>query len=87
MSWIAIAAFIVGTAAAISANLISFRMIGKINAQMPEQKISYVLWGGEVRSRFKRLYPESRLVLLLDLSVVVMILAFCALAKFWIFSK
>ncbi|HEX2762043.1 MAG TPA: hypothetical protein VHM27_16085 [Rhizomicrobium sp.] len=83
MSWPVIAAWFVGTIAAISANLISVNMIGKINDQSPQhKKISYVFWGGEVRSRFKQLFPESKLVLLLDACVVAVALSFCALMVF-----
>jgi hypothetical protein len=53
---------------AIFANMISFMMIGKINERVPEnERISYFWWGTEVRKRFKRLYPDSKLTLLLDL--------------------
>jgi len=62
---------------AILANMISFVMIGKINERVPEsERISYLWWGTEVRTRFKQLYPKSRLVLLLDSCVVLMVLCF-----------
>jgi hypothetical protein len=87
MSGPAIIAFSLGCAAALSANLISWRMIGMINAEVPEaERVSYVLWGGEVRPRFKRLFPTSRLVLFLDASVVAMLFSFVALARLWVFA-
>ena len=86
MSWYAAIAFFVGSAAAVSANVISWRMIGMINTKVSEtERISYVLWSGEVRPRFKRLFPNHRLAHLLDVSVVVMVLSFAALVRFWVF--
>lgn len=67
--------------------MISFMMIGKVNAQIPEsERISYLRWGTEVRRRFKQLYPGNRLALLLDSCVVMMILSFILLIRFWVFS-
>jgi hypothetical protein len=72
--------------AAVLANMISFMMIGKINERSPEnERISYFRWGTEVRMRFKQLYPGSRLVLLLDSCVVMMILCSIFLIRFWVF--
>ena len=68
---------LIGGSFAICANMISFVMIGKINERVPEnEKISYVRWGTEVRKRYKQLYPESKLSLLLDVCVVLMVLCF-----------
>ena len=73
--------------AAVLANIISFVMIGKINARLPEdQRVSYLWWGTEVRKTFKRLYPGDKFVLLLDGCVVVMIVCFVCLVKFWVFA-
>ena len=67
--------------------MISLMMIGKINERLPEnERISYFWWGTEVRKRFKQLYPGNRLVLLLDSCVVMMILSFILLIRFWVFS-
>jgi hypothetical protein len=72
---------------AVLANMISFTMIGKINERSPEsERISYFWWGTQVRMRFKQLYPGSRLVLLLDSCVAMMILCFIFLIRFWVFS-
>ena len=77
----------IGGSAAAFANLISFMMIGKINERSPEnERISYLWWGTEVRRRFKQLYPGSRLVLLLDSCVVLMVLCGIFLIRFWVFS-
>lgn len=70
---------------AITASTLSYIMIGKINERVPEnERISYFWWGTEVRTRFKQLYPESRLVFFLDSCVVLMVLCFVLLAKFWV---
>ena len=67
--------------------MISFIMIGKINERLPEsERISYLCWGAEVRTRFKQFYPGNRLVFLLGCCVVMMILCFIFLIRFWVFS-
>ena len=72
---------------AVLANIISFIMIGKINVRLPEdQRVSYLWWGTEVRRTFKRLYPGDKFVLLLDGCVVMMIICFVCLVKFWVFA-
>jgi hypothetical protein len=63
--------------AAFLANMISFAMIDKINERLPEsERTSYFQWGTQVRVRYKQIYPGSRLVLLLDTCVVMMVLCF-----------
>jgi hypothetical protein len=72
---------------AVLANLLYFVMTGKINERLAESdRISYFGGGTEVRRRFKRLYPGSRLVLLLDSCVVLMFLCFVFLVRFWVFG-
>jgi len=72
---------------AILANMLSLIMIGKINERVPEsERISYFWWGSDVRRRFKELYPENRLVFLLDCCVGLMILSFIVLIRFWVFG-
>ena len=73
--------------AAVLANMISFIMIGKINTLLPEsERISYLWWGTGVRKQFKQLYPGNKLVFLLDSCLVMMILCFLFLVRFWVFS-
>jgi hypothetical protein len=75
------------TSTAVLANMISFIMIGKINERLPEsERISYFWWGTEVRKRFKQLHPGNKLVFLLDSCVVMMIVCFIFLIKFWVLS-
>jgi hypothetical protein len=87
LSWQVLASLCLMISAAVLANIISFIMIGKINVRLPEdQRVSYLWWGTEVRKTFKRLYPGDRFVLLLDGCVVVMIVCFICLVKFWVFA-
>jgi hypothetical protein len=82
----AIVVALMGGFFAIFANMICFAMIGKINERVPESdRISYFRWGTEVRKRFKKLYPESRLTLLLDLCVILMVICFLVLLRVWVF--
>jgi hypothetical protein len=87
ISWPVIIAGSLGASATIFANVISFVMIGKINERVPEsRRISYVWWGTDVRTRFRQLYPENRLVLLLDSCVAMTVLCFIVLMRFWVFG-
>ena len=82
-----ILAICLGTAATVLANMISFIMIGKINTLLPErERISYLWWATNIRKRFKQLYPGSKLVFLLDSCLVMMILCFILLVRFWVFG-
>jgi ABC-type lipoprotein release transport system permease subunit len=83
----AIVIALMGGSFAIIANMISFAMIGKINERVPErERISYFWWGTEVRKRFKKLYPKSRLTLVLDLCVILMVICFLVLLRVWVFN-
>jgi hypothetical protein len=73
---------------AIFANMLSFVMIGKINERVPEsERISYFWWGTEVRKRYKHLYPAGKLSLLADLCLILMVVCFLLLVKFWVFGS
>lgn len=86
-SWPVIFAACLGGTAAILANMISFIMIGKINTILPEgERVSYLWWGTGVRKRFKQLYPGNKLVLLLDSCLVMMVVCFIFVVRFWVFS-
>jgi hypothetical protein len=72
---------------AILANLISLIMVGKINERVPEsERISYFWWGTQVRRKYKQLYPESKLTLLLDLCVILMVVCFAILIRVWVLN-
>ena len=76
-----------GASAAIVANMTSFIMIGKLNERLPSnERISYLWWGSEVRTRFKRLYPRNKLVWLHDSCVVLMIVCFVMVIRLWVFG-
>ena len=79
---------LLGGSFAIFANMVSFIMIGKINERVPEnEQISYLWWGTEVRRRYKQLYPAGKLALLADLCLILMVLFFLLLIKFWVFGS
>jgi hypothetical protein len=79
---------LLGGSFAIFANMLSFLMIGKINERVPEnERISYFWWGTEVRRRYKQLYPTSKLALLADLCLMLMVLCFLLLIRFWVFGS
>ena len=83
----AIVVALIGGSFAIFANMISFVMIGKINERVPEkERISYFWWGTEARKRFKELYPESKLTILLNLCVILMVVCFLVLLRVWAFN-
>jgi len=75
------------TSAVISANMLSYMMIGKINERVPEkERISYVRWGLGVRKRFKQLYPGHALAYALDCCFVLMAVCIVVLIRFWVFQ-
>ena len=76
-----------GGSFAIFANILSFIMIGKINERAREnERISYFWWGTEVRKRYKEFYPASKLPLLTDLCLILMVVSFLFLIRFWVFG-
>ena len=79
---------LIGGSFAILANMLSFIMIGRINERVPKnERVSYFWWGTEVRRRYKQLYPDSKLALLLDLCGILMVLCFPFLIWFWVFGN
>jgi hypothetical protein len=79
---------LLGGSFAIFANMLSFIMIGKINERVPEsERISYFWWGTKVRKRYKQLYTASKLALLADVCLVLMVLSFLLLIRFWVFGS
>ena len=85
--WPVIPAACLGVFSALLANLVSFRMIEKLNTRLPErERISYVWWGSEVRRTFKQTYPRDKMVVALDASVVTMVLCFLVVIRYWVFG-
>jgi hypothetical protein len=73
---------------AVLGNMLYFIMIGKINERVPEnERISYLWWGTEVRKRYKQLYPSTKLVLLADICLILMVPSFLFLVRFWVFGN
>jgi hypothetical protein len=52
-----------------------------------QPRISCFWWGTEVQKTHKQLYPASRLVFLIDLCIILMVLCFLFLIRFWIFEN
>jgi hypothetical protein len=84
----AILVVLVGGSAAVFANMIAFIMVGKVNEKSSEgDRVSYWTWDGSIRRKYKRLYPESKLVLAFDLTVIVMLLCFPVRLWQWVFAN
>ena len=78
---------LVGGLFAIAANMLSFVMISKINERVPEnERISYFRWGTEVRRKYKELFPASKLPLLVNVCVVMLLVGFALGVRFWVFG-
>lgn len=83
----AIVIALLGGSLAIFANMFSFVMIGKINERVPKsERVSYFWWGTGIRETYKRLYPAGKLLFLADLCLILMIVCFLLLVKFWVFE-
>ena len=73
---------------AIVANMLSFVMIGKINERVPEaERISYFWWGTEVKKKYKELFPSSKIPLLVNICVVMLLVVFALRLRFWVFGS
>ena len=67
---------------ALLAVIVSRIMAARVNQHLPEsERISSVRRGKNLRKQFKQLYPRTKLVLLLDASVVVLILSLIIFAE------
>ena len=65
--------------AALIANMLSLTIVGQINQQLPEsQRESYFWYDLRIRKRHHQLYPESKLVLFLDICIITVVLSFAA---------
>jgi hypothetical protein len=70
-------AIAIGAGLAISGNLLAYVMIGQINQRSAEnERLSYWGWDLRIRKKHRQLYPESRLVYLFDLCVILMVACF-----------
>jgi len=71
---------VVGGAFAFTANMLALAIIDQINQKVPEaERVDWIRWGGiSIRKKHRKLYPESRLVLAMDICGALMVLAFIA---------
>jgi hypothetical protein len=71
-----------GASFAIFANLLSYVLVGRINERVPQnERVSYLWWDARIRNKHQELYPESKLVFLLNICAVLMVI--CFLFVFW----
>ncbi len=76
-----LAAAIVAWSALVSV-LVSRIMAGRVNRHLPpEERIWSVRRSRDLRKHYKQLYPRTKLVLLLDVSVAVLILSLIVLVE------
>jgi len=71
---------------ALLAVVVSRVMAARVNQHLPESdRIASVRRGKNLRKQFKQLYPRTKLVLLLDASIVVFILSIIVLVESLLF--
>jgi hypothetical protein len=71
---------LVGGAFAFSANMIAFQIIDQINEKVPEaERVGWLGWSSGIKKQHRRLYPESRLVLAMNVCATFMVLTFVLL--------
>lgn len=67
---------------ALLAVVLSRLMAGRVNRHLPESdRISSVRQSRDLRRHYKQLYPRTKLVLLLDASIVILILSLIVLVE------
>lgn len=72
--------------AVILANILSFVMTNKINQKIPvDERIPPLGSRTNIRQRFRQLYPGNKLILFYDACLVIMLLSFLVVVKFWVF--
>jgi hypothetical protein len=68
---------LIGGVFALTANLLAFTMIDRINQKVPEgQKVHWFFWGTEIKKKHRALYPDSKLVPLLNILTWLLVAAF-----------
>lgn len=74
---------LLGGAFALSANLVAFAMIEQINQKVPEgEKVHWFFWGTEIKKRHQALYPDSKLVPVINALTWQMVASFLVLCWF-----
>ena len=72
---------LIGGTFALAANLIAFTIIGQINQRVPDdQQVDFFLWGTEIRKKHRALYPDSKLVLAMNICGSLMVVTFLVLS-------
>jgi len=78
-----VAATLVGGGFTVAANLVAFTMIEQINQKAPEgQKVDFFRWGTEIKKKHRALYPDSRLVSVLNSLTWMAVASFLVLCWF-----
>lgn len=73
---------------AIAANILSFVMVAKVNERVPEaERISYLRWDTEIQKRYKEFYPTSKLPILVNICVVIMLVGSAFVVRYWVFGS
>jgi len=68
---------------ALAANLVAFAMIEQINQKVSEgQNVDCFFWGTEIKKRHQALYPDSKLVSVLNSLTFTMAASFLVLCWF-----
>jgi hypothetical protein len=68
---------LIGGVFALSANLLAFTMIDQINQKVPEgQKVHWFFWGTEIKKKHRALYPDGKLVSVLNILTWLLVAAF-----------
>jgi hypothetical protein len=79
---------LVGGVFALAANLIAFTIIDQINQKVPtDQRVGFFLWGTEIKKKHRALYPDSKLVLAMNICGNLMAVTFLVLSWFVFHSK
>ena len=78
----------VGGLSAFTAIMLYLEMIDKINEHMPERdRFSWYWWGTEVRRKYKSFCPAGRLIRLADTCLVLMVVCFFIILRYWVFAN
>lgn len=72
---------------ALLAAVVSRIMAARVNRHLPQaERISAIRQTRDLRKRYKQLYPRTKLVLLLDISIVVFVLSIIVLVESLLFG-
>jgi hypothetical protein len=84
--WITALATCLGGISAFATNLISITMINRVNAQVPTDEHLPVYGSSIYKARrlFKKLFPDDRLPLWQNFYLIVMLLSFVLVIRFWV---